>query len=42
MTVMSDRDATIAAMVTARAWRDEEYLAELVRNPREVLADEGM
>lgn len=42
MTVMSDRDATIEAMVTARAWRDQEYLAELVRYPREVLADEGM
>jgi hypothetical protein len=42
MTVMSDRDATIEAMITARAWRDREYLDELVRNPREVLADEGM
>jgi hypothetical protein len=42
MTMMTDREITIAAIITARSWRDPEYLAALIRDPRAVLADEGL
>jgi hypothetical protein len=37
-----DRESTIIAMVTARAWRDPGYKARVLREPREVLAEEGL
>jgi hypothetical protein len=37
-----DRESTIIAMVTARAWRDPGYKARVLRKPREVLAEEGL
>jgi Nitrile hydratase, alpha chain len=36
-----DRDHTLMAMVTARAWRDPEYRERLIQDPKAVLTDEG-
>jgi nitrile hydratase alpha subunit len=37
-----DRDRTIVAMVTARAWRDPAFRQRLVSDPKSVLAEEGL
>jgi hypothetical protein len=38
----SERGSLITGLVIARAWRDSDYLARLVANPREVLAAAGL
>lgn len=37
-----ERDKTLRAMVVARAWRDDDYRARLVAEPKAVLAAEGL
>jgi hypothetical protein len=36
------RDNAIVALITARTWRDAEYKARFLQNPREILAEEGI
>jgi Nitrile hydratase, alpha chain len=38
----SERGSLISGLVIARAWRDSDYLARLVADPREVLAAAGL
>jgi hypothetical protein len=36
------RDNAIVALITARTWRDADYKARFLQNPKEVLAEEGI
>ncbi|RLU90421.1 hypothetical protein CTZ27_21055 [Streptomyces griseocarneus] len=40
-TLLRDRAASVMAMAVARSWKDADYRAELVANPKAVLAEEG-
>lgn len=42
MAFAGDRDATIVAMVTARAWRDPGFRDRLLSDPKPLLAAEGL
>jgi hypothetical protein len=40
--IEGDRARTIFAMMVARMWRDPQYLAEFLSNPKATLANEGV
>lgn len=42
MSFTGDRDSTLVAMVTARAWRDPAFRDRLVTTPKALLAEEGL